>query len=148
MAAAAAIFINAEINRAVGGLISDTPGDQLFNEADDLRDVFGGARLFVRFETAEGFQILQKGGFKLAGELAQGGLIFAHPLDDLVLHVRDVHHVFHLVAGEFERATDQIGKDERAPVADVGEVIDRRSAAVHAHAFAGGVQWGERLHRA
>ena len=37
----------------------------------------------------------------------------------------------HLVAGKFQRAADEVGEDERAPVADVGEVIDRRPAAIH-----------------
>jgi len=52
--------------------------------------------------------------------------------DDFVLHVRDVHHLPDGVTLEFEVAADEIAEDERAPVADVREVIDGRPAAIHA----------------
>ncbi len=93
----------------------------------------------------ERFQVVEERGFKFAGELAQGGFVFADALDDLVLDVRDVHDVLHVVAGKFERAADEVGEDERAPVADVREVIDGRAAAIHADFFAGGIERREFL---
>jgi len=72
-------------------------------------------------------------------------LVFADTLDDFVLDVGDVHDVFHVVAGEFERAADEVGEDERAPVADVRVVINGRAAAIQPDFFAGGIQRRELL---
>ena len=94
------------------------------------------------------FQIVQKGGFKFTGEFAQGGFVFADTFDDFVLHVSDVHDVLDGVAGKFERAADEIGKDKGAPVADVRVVIYGGAAAVEADVFTGGVKRGELLHGA
>jgi len=49
--------------------------------------------------------------------------------------VRDVNDVLHVVTGEFQCAADEVGEDERTPVADVRVVIDGRSAAIHADFF-------------
>jgi hypothetical protein len=77
-----------------------------------------------------------------------GGFVFADTLDDFVLHVGDVHDVCDGVALEFEGAADEVAEDERAPVADVREVIDGRPAAIHADFFAAGSSgvnsWTER----
>ena len=54
----------------------------------------------------------------------------------------------HVVALEFQKAPDEIGEDERAPVADVGEVIDRRPAAIHADSLVGRIQRRKLLHGA
>ncbi len=50
--------------------------------------------------------------------------------DRLVVDVRDVHHVGDLEAGEQEEALEQVLEDIRPPVADMGKVVDRRTAGV------------------
>ena len=90
-----------------------------------------GARFDMRFAAAKRLQVVEKRGLKFSGELAQRGFIFADALDDFVLDVRDVHDVLDVVAGKFQRAADEVGEDERAPVADVREVINGRAAAIH-----------------
>ena len=44
--------------------------------------------------------------------------------------VRDVHHVLDAVAQEFERATKNVGVQERPEVADMRIVVDGGSAGV------------------
>jgi len=92
----------------------------------------GGVRRVVWQKAIQRFQIFKKRGFVFAGEFAEGSFVFADALDDFVLHVRDVHHVCDGVALEFEITADEVAEDEGAPVADVGEVINRRPAAIHA----------------
>jgi hypothetical protein len=119
----------------------------------------------MRPETIQRFQVREERRLVFAGELTERGpgfvrrhsrLRFTSPrqvalarqadaLDDFVLHVGDVHHVGDGMALEFEVTADEIGKDERAPVADMGEVIDRRSAAIHADRLAGCVKRREFL---
>ncbi len=49
IAAAALIFGDGKINRAVVRFVGDAARDELFDERDDFGDVFGGARFDVRF---------------------------------------------------------------------------------------------------
>ena len=111
-------------------------------------NVLRGARRVVRLPAVQRLQVLEERRFVFAGEFAQRRLRFADALDDLVVHVRDVHHVRDLEAFEFEVAPDEVAEDERAPVADVREVIDRRPAAIHADLLAGRIERDELLHRA
>ena len=85
----------------------------------------------MRLAAIERFQVFEERRFISAGEFAKRRFGFTNPLDDFVLHVGDVHHVGDGVALEFEVTADEIGEDERAPVADMSEVIDGRSAAIH-----------------
>lgn len=71
-----------------------------------------------------------------------------HALDDLVLHIGDIHHVTGGEAAEFEVAADEIGENEGAEIADVGEIVDGRAAAIHADGLAGGVERCKKLHTA
>ena len=65
--------------------------------------------------------------------------------DDLVVDVRQVHHLTDLPPAQRERAPHQILEQERAEVPEVRRVVDRRAARVHAHrspsAGANGSTW-------
>ena len=50
-----------------------------------------------------------------------------------VAHVGDVHDVVHLVAVVVERTDQEVFENVSAEVADVGEMVHRRAATVHAH---------------
>src|SRR5439155_17165273 len=67
--------------------------------------------------------------------------------DDLVLHVRDIHHVGQDVALEFEVAPYEVGEDKGAEIADVREVVHGGSAAIHADPFAASIARHELLQR-
>lgn len=51
--------------------------------------------------------------------------------DDFVVHVGQVHDVEQFIAAPFQMPPQDVHEDERAEVADVGEVIDRRPTGVH-----------------
>jgi hypothetical protein len=85
----------------------------------------------MRRKAVERFQILEERGFKFSGEFRQRGFGFADALDDFIFDVRDIHDVRDLEIFEFQITPDEIGEDERAPVADVREVINGRPAAIH-----------------
>ena len=57
-----------------------------------------------------------------------------------VAYVGDVHDVVHLVAVVLERTHQKIFENVGAEVADMGEMVHRRAATVHAH---GGDAFGE-----
>ncbi len=61
-----------------------------------------------------------------------------------VADVGDVHHVAHLVTGVLQGPAQDVLEDERAQVADVGVVVDRETAGVHARPSPAG---GERTPR-
>ena len=111
-------------------------------------DVFAGAGSFVRTQAIEGLEILEESGLVFGGVIAQGGVGFTDAPDDFVLHVGDVHDVADLEALELQAAPHQIGENEGAEVADVGEVMHGRAAAIEADGFAGRIARDEFLDRA
>ena len=98
--------------------------------------MFRRPRRLMRRTAVQCLEVVEEGGFEFRGEIAQRRFAFADALDDFVVDVRDVHHVLNVEAFELQKAVYEIAKDERAPVADVGEVIDSRAAAIHASLFA------------
>jgi len=102
----------------------------------------------MRHPATSGFQIIKKRRLKLAREVSQGGSALVHALDNLVVNVSDIHHVLDSVTFEFKITPDKISKNKRPPVADMREIIDGWTAAVHAHFSPGRINWHEFLHRA
>src|SRR5262245_57122769 len=141
------ILLDAEIDRTIGSAIRQAIRQQSFNQCDDRTDVLGGMRRVVWPSAAQRIEILEELCFILASVLAQGLACFADPLDDLVLHVRDIHDKGHLVISKFEITPHQISEDERAKIPDVREVMDRRAAAIHTDLLAFGIKRNKFLHR-
>ena len=52
--------------------------------------------------------------------------------DDLVVHVGDVHDVVEAEAAGAQPVAQDVDESEGAEVADVGEIVDRGAAGVHA----------------
>src|SRR5262245_5468471 len=77
--------------------------------------------------------ILEKGLFKSGGILPHAKMIASGVADDLVVHVRDIHHVIELVAAAAQEASQNVNRDEGAEVPDVSVVIDSRAAGVHSN---------------
>ena len=78
--------------------------------------------------------------YNLNREIAKADPCFTDTADDLVLHIGDVHDVFHGEALELQVAPDQIRKDKRPEVTDVREVVNGRAAAIHADGFSDGIE--------
>ena len=148
LGAARTVLLDAEIYRPIRRAIGQPARDQLFDERDDVPNMLGGARRLVRLAAVEGLQVLPKSRLKARGDLPQRLLGLADALDDFVIKVRDIHHVLDGITLGLQAASDQVAKDECAPIADVREVINRRPAAIKANLLPGGVEWNELLHRA
>ena len=145
--AAAAIFLDAEIDRAIRSLVGQAARQELLNERNDLPHVLSRARCLLRQAAVEGLEVVEKGRLELAGELPERRAGLADALDNLVVHVGDIHHLRDGIAFEVQITPHQVAEDERAPIADVREVIDGRAAAVHADRLPGWIQRDELVHR-
>ena len=93
----------------------------------------------------QGLEIVEKCFFKAAGEFAQRSFGFADALDDFVVNVRDVHHVLRGKALKFEVTANEVAENKGAPVADMGEVVNGRAAAIHTHLIPGWIERGKLL---
>ena len=99
------------------------------------------ARVGLRVEAAQGFHI----GLKLVGGFfgdpadrfiqRQFGKIPQRPCVDLVIHVGDVAHVGDVLRSieMAEQPEQHVKHDHRPGIADMGEIIDRGAADIHAH---------------
>ncbi len=109
--------------------------DQRLHERDHLGDVVGRAGLHVRRRAAHG------GGCRveLLGrprrQRIDGLAVLRCPVDDLVVHVGDVADVGDVVRAicVAQQAREHVEHDQRAGIADMDVVIDRRPAHIHAH---------------
>src|SRR5260370_34680100 len=69
MATRAAVFLDAEIYRAVRRFVSEATNHELFDEGEDVRDVAGRARRLVGQAAVEHWQVFKKCGLQPAREL-------------------------------------------------------------------------------
>ena len=118
------------------GHVSMAARDQPLDHRLHRIDMLGGARLHRRRQAAERIDVRL--------EVLVG--LFRHRLDrhatlgrarvDLVVDVGDVAHVSDVLgAVDVPQQPEQhVEHDDRAGIADMGEVIDRRPAHIHAHA--------------
>ena len=123
------------------GLVGVAALDQRADERLHLGDIVGGARLDRRLEAAERGDVgmILRGG--LLGDLAdrlverQVGKSRSGTGVDLVVDVGDVADIGDVVrAVDMAQQTEQhVEDDGRAGIADMGEVVDRRAADIHAH---------------
>ena len=108
-------------------------GDQPLDDLDHLRDVFRGARLLVRRQHAEcrhvGMEVRRGARGDRADRLA--ALLGARV--DLVVHVGDVAHVGDARIQHAQQPREHVEHHHGARIADMRQVVDRRSAHVHPH---------------
>ena len=129
------------------GRIGIAPLDQLADEADHVfrrivaADVLRRPRLVCRREAAEGghvlVELLLRPRRHLADRLVQRQVrIFRRrPRVDLVVDVGDVADISHVLrpVEMAEQPEEHVEDDQRPRIADMGEVVDRRPADIHAH---------------
>ena len=129
-----------EIN-AVVDLVAVALFHELLNVIYHLLDVLGGFGDDLGLADIELFEVFEKDFRIKFRDLPRRLFLLARGFLHLVLalvavaqkmpHVRDVHHSFELIAVIFERAAENIHENISAQIADMREVVDRRSAAVH-----------------
>ncbi len=124
-------------------LIGMAIGDQRFDQRDHLGDMAGGARLDVRRQAAERGNVLMilfgRGfGHPDDGIAYRNVRIVAHgPRIYLVVDICDVAGIGDVIRpiDMAQQPVQHIKDDCRACVADMGEVVDRRTTDIHAHFF-------------
>ena len=117
----------------VGVAVRNQPLDQRLH----LLDVLGRARLDVGRQTAQRRDVLLEILVGLFGQLADRDAALRGARVDLVVDVGDVAHVgdVALAVEMAQQPVQHVEHDHRPRVADVREVVDRRTAHVHAHAL-------------
>ena len=113
--------------------------DERLDDRDDLADVLADLRLDVGHDAAELADVLLVLGREAGGERGRHLASLVRALQDLVVDVGHVAHVRHLRALAAEVADHDVGRERGARVADVGDVVGRRPAAIDADlaAFSG-----------
>ena len=134
---------DAEINGAFA-IVCMSGLAQLLDGLHHVGDVLSGFDQPLRGFEAQHLAILAKRLRVLCGILCDW-LVQSHGiLDDLVVHVGDVHDVVEPVAARPQPAAQEIDKDEAAEIADVRVIVDGRAAGVHPDRIIR--QGSERLH--
>ena len=98
--------------------------------------MLGRARLDGRRQAAKRRHVLLEVFVGLFRQIADGNAALGRARVDLVVDVGDVAHIGDvLFAVEVPQQPEQhVEHDDRARIADMGKVVDRRSAHIHAHA--------------
>ena len=109
--------------------------DEPLNEQDHLRDVLSRARLDGGRQSAKSRRI----GVELCGgalgQLANRDAFLGGARVDLVVHIRDVAHVNDMVRPikMAQKPEKNVEHDHRPRIADMGEIVHRRSAHIQAY---------------
>src|SRR5581483_685675 len=93
-------FVDAEINRFVLCLISETPRDEYADHLDHPIDVtlVCGRGKFISSLDSQCLGVFEECPFELLGKFCEWHIGFARPADRLVIDVGDIHHSMDLVA--------------------------------------------------
>ena len=106
---------------------------QLLDQLHHVIDMIRGPDPVLRRLDAQRLAIVKKRLHELLGVIADALPGRRRIRDDAVVHVRQVHDVVQLESAKFQEPPQNVLKHERAVIADVRVVVDRRPARVHAH---------------
>ena len=126
-------FAHRKIHITIGHPVSQALAFELTNQAGHLRHKVGGTRFVLGPLDAQRIGVLVQGVNHALGQGPQGLAVVHRALDDFVVDVGDVAHIFDLVAAGFEPALHHIKGHHGAGVAQVAQVVDRHAAHIHAH---------------
>ena len=113
--------------------VGESLGDQRLRELDDARHVLGRLGHVVDLIDAQRPQVVEIVDRHLGGDVGHRDPAFVLLLDQLVVDVGDVHDPGDLVAAVGEVPLDRVEDDRADHVADVGFLVDRRSAEIDAN---------------
>jgi len=130
-AAGSALLLDAEINGTILSAVGESLRNEAANEANDFLDEIGGVRKFMRAHAIEHVEIFEKRFLVLSSVVLEVASRFPDCRNDLIFHVGDIHNVANFEAAEFQITPNQIRTDEGAEVANVREIMDGGTAAVH-----------------
>ena len=119
------------------GRIGMAGGDQTLHDGDHLRDMVRGARLDGGAEAAQRIDVLLEATGRAFGQFADRYATLGGPRDDLIVDVGDVAGVDDVVGAieMAQKAKQHVEDDDGPGIADMGSIVDGRSADVEAHAL-------------
>ncbi|MPM60271.1 hypothetical protein SDC9_107122 [bioreactor metagenome] len=129
-------FVDREIDRPVFGLIGIAFFEQRFDQGDHFGDVGGSGRVDRRGGDCELFEVFEEGLDVACRELFERQIFGARIADGLVVDVGEVHHLLDFISGQAQGPAQDVLENIGAEIADVGEIVNRRSASVDSD-FAG-----------
>ena len=116
--------------------------DQLFDHRNHLGDVPGRTRLVVGAKCTQRIHILMIPAYRLIRTARDQ--LFQRTLDtrrfallcgfvDAVVHIGEIAHIGHVIRPVYvaQQTVEHIEHDDRARIAQMGAVIDRRAADIH-----------------
>ena len=123
-----------EQHMAIGG-IGMASSNQLFDDAQHLRNMLGGTRRHAGRQVAQGGDIFFIDARGFLGQGPDGDAALGGARVDLVVHVGDVADIGDMrVAIDVAQQPEQHIEDDHGPrIADMGEVVNRGAADIHAH---------------
>ena len=126
-------FVDAEIDRTVVRFIRKAFFNQRRDQRYHLRHVIGRGGIHVGLFDVQRSEIFIKGIDKRLGVDAQRYPFFTARADRLVIHIGQIHHMIDVKTGKLEKPPQQILKHVTAQIADVGIVVNRWAASIHAY---------------
>ena len=122
---------NPEVDRTVAG-VGVVPGAQALDGRHHVVDVLGGGdQALGALQPQRGAVLQERLGID-AGVFRQR-LVLGHGIaDDLVVHVGDVHDVVEAESAGAQPFAQDVEEGEGAEVADMGVIVDRGAAGIHA----------------
>src|SRR5687767_8112367 len=123
---------DAVVDRAVG-FVGTTVFDELRDDLDHLRNVFGGARCDLWAFHSERVEVFPKITNIRCGKIIDRHSHFFRFVYYSVVNVRQVKNVRHAVSFVFQIPPQDVAENESTEIADMSEIPHRWAADVHPH---------------
>ena len=107
--------------------------DQLLDHLHHLRNVFGRPRFRIGRQGVERTHIFLEGLIRAFRQLTDGDAFGLGGVDDLVVYVGDVADIGDAREEPLQEPKQHVEDDHRPGVADMGKVVDRRTADIDPH---------------
>jgi hypothetical protein len=123
-----------KIYRAIFCLVSGALSFEVRDHLDHPLDItiLGGSRVMACRSDSECRDVFEESLFINLREISQWPTRLSGVSDGLVVDIGQVHDSKHIVSARFEMSLEQILKEVRPEVANMGVVVDCWSARVHA----------------
>src|SRR5438105_3755975 len=97
--------------------------------------MLGGLRIIFCVLNTQEFSVRVKNFGDRFRYIPDCDAMLARTLDDLVVYIRQIHHLKNIPSTELDYAPQQIFEKKCPKVSDVRRVVNRRPAGVHANGF-------------
>lgn len=124
------IHVDLKVDVSVDG-IGQPLFDQRVRDLDDLLDMLGGLRFLRCPHNSQLTHIFIVGIDVLARNRVTGDTLLVRPLNNLVVHVREVLHEVNLVTAVFQIPAKHVEDESAASMADVTIIVDGHAADIH-----------------